>query len=180
MKKYSFTTIAFLSLLLWSCQSGSNSNAAADGESYTPPNNTVEVPASLAFLFAPNEGVLRGHDFSSTKEQIKGSESAELLEDNDNSIMYSLDLNTTDFADITYEFGGTDLDKIIVDIYTENLEAASQYEKMLEDFFNQKYQEQADLWDGSEDGLLFTANVVNLNEEESPGLVIFYEEIKQQ
>ncbi|MCB0644016.1 MAG: hypothetical protein KDC44_20360, partial [Phaeodactylibacter sp.] len=172
--------IPLLTLLMVACDSGESPQGKSAGSMELPPNNLVDAPEIVNPLFAPNQGVLRGVDFSSTKTEVKASEKAELLKEEGSSLLYTLDLNPIDFADITYTFGPTNLDRIIVDIYTENLESAANYQELLESFFNAKYKDRTELWDGAEEGALFTANIINADDEESPGLVLIWEEVAEE
>ena len=182
MNKLASFLLVLISLTFLACESSTSkqSNTTEEIEVPLPPNNIIDAPEAFSMLFAPGNGVLRGADFTSTKEAVKGMESAELLADEANSLMYTMDLNPVDFADVTYTFGAQDLDKILVDIYTEDLASASAYQEILEDFFDAKYKGRSQLWDGSENGITFTANIINSDDEESPGLVLIWEELLEE
>lgn len=168
-----FITILLGLLLLVSCQHVPANKEETKKNQAT--NKPIAVPTSLSSLFTPDAGVLRGIDFSSTKTSIQSKETVSAVNDtrNRNNLKYSVDLNETDFADITYYFGGETLQKIQVDVFTEETSAADQLFNEITNFFNKKYKVRKSIWEGSENGKSYTIYAKQLKS----GLYIVYEPI---
>jgi hypothetical protein len=180
MKPFLFL-ILFGMLGFMACQSNSTTNTEETGaEAALPPNNPVEAPAQLAPLFNTTAGVFRGMDFSMDMQTTLAKEQTELVEQVDNVATYSVDFSETEFADITYQSNGTHLNKIQVDIYAETPESAAVWHRELKAFFDQKYTPRTDqIWDGSENGTVFSAYLSLIEEAEAPGVLIVWEPVAQ-
>lgn len=152
--KYIFTILVGL-ILVVSCQNATDQNEKEQNSKAT--NKPIAVPNSLTKLYTPNNGVLRGIDFSSSRNQILDAEkSSNLRESGSNVLKYSIDLSETGFADIEYFFNNGKLHKIQVDIFGENEVASNLLCKDIKRLFNQKYKIRKSIWEGSEGSKTYT------------------------
>ncbi|MBR9922592.1 MAG: hypothetical protein GYB31_17295 [Bacteroidetes bacterium] len=157
-------------------------NSEAPTEEVTlpePPNNEVSAPSSLTGVFNSNTGVLRGIDFSMDKTAVSGAESADQVESNDNSMMYSVDINDSEFVDLIYTFSGDQLSQIEMDVYASDVAAADTYYQDLVSYFNNKYLPRESLWDGAVNDVPFTTFVQKVEDPENPGVIVFYERMSE-
>ncbi len=175
------TFLLLLSLFLTAgfsaCQNDNNeAGEEAEAEIPLPPNNQVAPPAMLNALFTPAEGVFRGFDWSATPEDVKNKETASgVAESAENQEVFTLDLNENEFADITYKFQDGSLAAIQLDIYPSDPLSAGAYNNALESFFNVKYKKRVTLWDGSENGQIFTVFLTTKNSDAGPFVTVIWE-----
>ncbi len=164
----------FLLLLLIACQPNSPTETAQD---LPPgPNNQVEVPAILLNLFSPNTGVFRGVDFGKDLAAVMAADSSEVVEKTDKSLTYTMDFSDLEFADYQFEADSATVSRIKVDIFAATPESAQYYHQQLKEFFDAKYRPRADdLWDGSENGVPFTAFLQSVESGEDLGVFIVWE-----
>jgi hypothetical protein len=162
----------------WSCSENPTTDEPTDEPPVEAPNHDVAVPDDLALIFVPNKGVVRGHRFNEQVNQVKNRETAELVGQTGNTLNYSLGLNEAEFADLTYEFQGDELERIRVDIFAADVASAKNYGAQLQTWFNQKYTAQANLWDGSEDGVPFTSFLKVVDDPASPGVIVVWEKMQ--
>ena len=176
-----FFLILFAMLGFMACQSNTTTTEeTTQTTAALPPNNSVEPPAMLAPLFNTTAGVFRGMDFSMGMAGVLAKESAELVEQVDNTATYSIDFSETEFADITYQSNGATLNKIQVDIYAATPASAATWHRELKAFFDEKYLPRTDqIWDGSENGTVFSAYLSLIEEAEAPGVLIVWEPVGQ-
>ena len=151
--KYTFAILIGLMVVV-SCQNSTNQN---EKEENSKAIKRIAVPQSLTELYTSNKGVLRGIDFSSSRNQIMNVEkSSNLRERGSNILKYSIDLNKTNFADIEYSFKNSKLQKIQVDIFRTNGVASNQLFRDVKGFFNEKYKIRKSIWEGNEGGKTYT------------------------
>lgn len=176
MKNLVFLALFFV--IGWTaCQSGATTEETTETATAAP-NNPIEAPDLLAGLFNPNAAVFRGADFSMDMAGMMAQEKAGLVEQVGNSATYSIDFNEQEFADVMYETDGSMLKKIQVDLYAATPESADNYYQALKGFFDQKYLARtAEIWDGSEKGVSFSAYLQLLDNPEAPGVLIVWERI---
>ncbi len=164
----------FLLLLLISCKPKSTPESLQDMP--PGPNNQVEVPAILLNLFSPNAGVFRGVDFDKDLAVVMASDSAEVIEKTDKSLTYTFDFSDLEFADYQYEADSASISRIKVDIYAATPASAQYYHQQLKEFFDAKYRPRTEgLWDGSENGIPFTAFLKSVETGEDLGVFIVWE-----
>lgn len=159
-------------LMIFACQSSQDKKAVAD--SLSSEKKVVDVPTSLKTLFSPKVPIFRGFSFNSTQADIKSSESASIVEEATSYSKYSLDIDESSFADITYHFTNDSkiLEKVQIDIFTSEDKIMS-IKKDLEEYFNEIFEPQASIWEGRNNEIAFTVYV----KEMKNGLYLVYEPI---
>jgi hypothetical protein len=180
MKK-SFFLLAFGLLFLGLACMSDNSEAQKEALReviLSSPNKEASVPGQFSDLFYPNTGVFRGIDFTMDKGRVKALESGRPLDETNTELKYTININLDpeDFVDYAYEFDEKGLARIVVDIYSSNeAQAQATYEEVTT-MFDRKYKKRAELWDGAEKGVPFSA-FVSITEED-PGVTIIWERIE--
>lgn len=163
-------TIILGLLLITSCQSPEiqSKEPVINKESSS---KSIAIPQSLAKIYTPNNGVLRGVEFLTSIDEVRKQENADLEESDKGFLRYSTDLNDKDFADITYYFKNEQLNKIQLDIFTDKPATSEQIFNEIKNFFDQKYKTRKSLWEGTENGKTFTIYTKKLKD----GVYVVYE-----
>jgi len=125
----------------------------------------------------PKASVFRGINFGMPINQVKRRESAVLIdEDEENMVLsYTLDLNEVEFADIRYTFLEGRLDKIEYDVYTQSKESATDFYQKFEKEFNDFYEGEENIWDGTIKNKRFTVFLKQINVGNNHGVVVVWE-----
>ncbi len=166
----------FLTAGFFACQNDNNEAEEVEASLPLPPNNQIAPPAELDTIFKPINGVVRGFDWSATAGDIQAKETASPVEEADESKkVFTIDLNENEFADITYQFQGDSLASIQLDIYPADEAAAQRYAGNLKSFFNVKYKKRSELWEGSENGKIFTVFLTEKNSDAGPFVTVIWE-----
>jgi hypothetical protein len=179
MKNWIFFFFLIGAISFQSCESseGNTEEAAATVEPPLPPNNAATAPESMSSVFSPNEGVFRGHDFSSTPEQVKQGESAEMVEEEEGVLTYTMDVNLDDFVDYLYYFEDGSLTKAELLYYATSQGEAAAIAAELKRFFNLKYKWRGEMWDGSENGTIFTVFMEEVKSNDNPSVIAIWEKL---
>jgi hypothetical protein len=167
-------------LLLVSCKNESqpaaqNTTDTPVTQPAAPPVEKVTPPASVAALFTPDQGVLRGVDFTATPAKLAELEKTSPLKKTATNVTYSTDLDADNFADVKYTFKGEQLNKIEVDIFAKDQAAAETFHKDLTAYFDKKYQKRATLWDGTDNNTNFTVFEKPIVQTKNFGTYIVFE-----
>lgn len=171
--------VIFLAIILFctACQDSSNSAKQTQGVEAT--NKTVNPPASLTKLFAPNDKVFRGFDFQATKNKISQQEtvSPRNKQKTSKKLAYTIELTDDTFADIDYYFNSNRLHKIEVNLFAKDKRQAKGFHKDLTDFFNKKYKTRTSLWEGKEGNAAYTIFMKPILTTQSNGVYLVWEVI---
>ena len=89
--------------------------------------------SELKKIFKTEKGVLRGYSFSDTKESIKASEDAKLEGEGKDFLVYKVEIDSSEYAEVMYTFDELDKVKMFGVAFIENVNVSVD-ERMLDDF----------------------------------------------
>ncbi|MGB3619139.1 MAG: hypothetical protein WBA12_13560 [Catalinimonas sp.] len=143
MSRYLLIAMAFV----WGCSSVRNDPPAVpdvmDSTAYeaAAPGSLVPSVNKAEMVLLPDaEGILRGHLLGDTRREVLASEPPNTFEQEENELLLTVDLDSTEFADITYRFDGEEyLRGIDVQVYLRNAASLTLTYDQFVELFNGRY-----------------------------------------
>ncbi len=158
--RYFISPFLVCMLLVFSCAS----DRALSLEDYSP---------RLQQIIKDNTGIVRGIDFTMNDTQIREKETASFVKEESDGLLFDLDLNETEFVDISYAFGADKvLSKIEMNAYLKDVNTATSLHEELKSFFNKSYQKQEKSWTGKQQGISYKVSTQLLENPKDPGVVV--------
>ncbi len=144
-------------------ESAPDNNPSVEAE--TPPPAPEKKMTQDAF---------RDIDFGMSVNEVKSKEGDQPSEEEEGFLLYSHDLNDTEFMDVSYTFAEGALSQISAEIFADNPESAKSHFQKFSSRFNNECVQHGNIWDCETTTGQFSV-FAKLLDEKSPGVSVTWE-----